>query len=69
MAVAGVVILYKKTMQTKKETIDAILLKEPTGILTGLYVISLLEPCSILIMGLVVGFIVVSFFLCHAEGF
>ncbi|HDH05601.1 MAG TPA: type II secretion system protein GspF [Nitrospirae bacterium] len=48
---AGVVMLYKKIMQTKKEIIDAILLKEPTGILMGLYMLRFSMTMGFLLSG------------------
>ena len=48
---AGVVILYKKILQTKKEIIDAILLKEPTGILMGLYMLRFSMTMGFLLSG------------------
>jgi general secretion pathway protein F len=48
---AGAVILFRKIKQTKKELIDSILLKEPTGILMGLYMLRFSMTMGFLLSG------------------
>jgi len=48
---AGIVLLYRKIKETKKELIDALLLKEPTGILMGLYMLRFTMTMGFLLSG------------------
>ena len=48
---AGIAALYKWVRKNKKEVIDAILLKDPTGILTGLYMLRFSMTMGFLLSG------------------
>ena len=48
---AGVVVLYRWVRRNKKEMIDNILLKDPTGILTGLYMLRFSMTIGFLLSG------------------
>jgi general secretion pathway protein F len=48
---AGIVMLYKRIKETKKELIDAVLLKDPTGILMGLYMLRFSMTMGFLLSG------------------
>ena len=48
---AGAVLLVKKIMQTRKDLIDAILIKDPTGILMGLYMLRFTMTMGFLLSG------------------
>lgn len=50
-AAAGIVLLYRKITATKKEIIDSLLLKEPTGILMGLYMLRFSMTMGFLLSG------------------
>jgi general secretion pathway protein F len=47
----GIVLLYKKIKETKKEIIDSILLKDPSGILMSLYMLRFSMTMSFLLSG------------------
>ncbi|MBS1111875.1 MAG: ral secretion pathway protein [Nitrospirae bacterium] len=49
--IAGAVILFRKTIKTKKEIIDSLLLKDPTGILMSLYMLRFSMTMSFLLSG------------------
>ena len=49
--IAGAVILFRKIIKTKKEIIDSILLKDPTGILMSLYMLRFSITMSFLLSG------------------
>ncbi len=48
---AGMVLIFRKIRQTKKELIDALLLKDPTGILMGLYMLRFSMTMGFLLSG------------------
>jgi general secretion pathway protein F len=48
---AGIVLLYRRIKETKKELIDAVLLKDPTGILMGLYMLRFSMTMGFLLSG------------------
>ncbi len=48
---AGAVALFKKIIRTRKDLVDAILLKEPTGILKGLYMLRFSMTMGFLLSG------------------
>jgi general secretion pathway protein F len=48
---AGIVLIYKRIKETRKELIDAILLKDPTGILMGLYMLRFSMTMGFLLSG------------------
>jgi len=51
LSAAGVVILYKRLKKTKREIIDSILLKDPSGILMSLYMSRFSMTMSFLLSG------------------
>ncbi|RJQ21544.1 MAG: type II secretion system protein GspF [Nitrospiraceae bacterium] len=50
-AVAGCIALYRRIKRTRKELIDSILLKDPTGILMGLYMLRFTMTMGFLLSG------------------
>ena len=48
---AGAVLLFRKIKQTRKDLIDAILMKDPTGILMGLYMLRFTMTMGFLLSG------------------
>ncbi len=48
---AGLVLLYRRILKTKKEIIDGVLLKDPTGILMGLYMLRFSMTMGFLLSG------------------
>jgi general secretion pathway protein F len=51
LLLAGTVMLYRKMLKTKKEIIDSVLLKDPTGIMTSLYMLRFSMTMSFLLSG------------------
>ena len=49
--IGGAFLIYRKIRQTKKELIDAMLLKEPTGIMMGLYMLRFSMTMGFLLSG------------------
>lgn len=50
-AVGGIVVLYKKIKETRKDIIDSLLLKDPTGILMELYMLRFTLTMGFLLSG------------------
>ncbi|KPK01672.1 MAG: hypothetical protein AMK71_04715 [Nitrospira bacterium SG8_35_4] len=50
-AAGGIVVLYKKVKETRKDIIDALLLKDPTGILMELYMLRFTLTMGFLLSG------------------
>jgi general secretion pathway protein F len=49
--IGGAVLIYRKVKQTKKELIDTMLLKEPTGVMMGLYMLRFSMTMGFLLSG------------------